>query len=409
MSSSAPIIIRIDRQAWRQTRVMLPTLLILLSLLGLGIGDSLNRTLAPAQAEAEAEVVSARPADYPTRGADLNPALYSLELPPPPLDALPYDVRSPLSNGDSVPVKKRWLWVPEGQAIRVTADRFEIPVGTTWWKEFYVETDRGTFLMERRILQRVAVTPRNPEGWAFFSSHHLPEQAGSDPLVFDSVGEEASRFAFAPTDWLPTQPRFEPLEVRFRDVRGVEYGYVFPGAVQCTVCHAGATGAYPNAEPDWVMAFGLHPNNLTPDSFTALVARGWLVGAGAPLAEAQPVGEGASFEQLTLELNAVLRNNCASCHNSASVAAASYSAFILDPNKAYTPDELVALLSVQGVMVEGAHPLVTPGDLANSEVWLRLNGLDGRRRMPPAEGGLAHPDPDLLALWEAWIMAAATP
>jgi hypothetical protein len=58
------------------------------------------------------------------------------------------------------------------------------------------------------------------------------------------------------------------------------------------------------------------------------------------------------------------------------------------------------------MMGEAGFPLVTPGDLAQSEIWLRLNGLEERRRMPPLEGGLPEPDPRMLELWRQWILAA---
>lgn len=412
MPDSNEMVVRLDRRKLSLTATALPAIIVLMSVLAWAIGDSLSATtrreMVADAANISPAAVPTTPPAYPQRGSEINTNLFGVQLPPPPLDALPYDVREPLSNGVAVPVKKRWLWVPDGQAIRVGATGFDVPVGTMWWKEFYAETDRATFLIERRIIQRVVPSARHPDGWAFYSSYHLPEGELVSPLLLASTGADAAPFMFSPTDWLPTQPRLDPLEVRFEDARGLQYAYVFPGQIQCQVCHAGATGAYPNADEDAVQVFGLHPNNLTPESFTALVARGWLVGAdqtNVPPVSAQPYAD-QSFDELTTTLTGVIRNNCASCHNPSPDAAASFTAFVVDPNADYSADALLALLSAPGMMVLDAHPLVTPGDLMSSEIWLRLNGLEDRRRMPPVEGGLPDPDPAMLALWQAWIERA---
>lgn len=68
-----------------------------------------------------AEQMAAR-RGYPLRGRDISPQVLNELLPPPPLDAQLYEVREQLSNGWTVPLKKRWLWLPEGQAIRLVRD-----------------------------------------------------------------------------------------------------------------------------------------------------------------------------------------------------------------------------------------------------------------------------------------------
>lgn len=363
---------------------------------------------------------------YPESGSQLNPNTFALQLPPPPLDAMPYDVRFELSNGLDVPVKKRWLWIPPGQAITVseTADgslNVDVPVGSMWWKEFYIETDRGAFLIERRIIVRVNQSRRHTDGWAFYSSHYRPAVVDPNtPIVLSSLSDEAKRFLFLPTDWMPTQEVREHFEVRFEDSRGLQSAYVFPGQVQCTVCHAGASGAYPNDGTSPIQVFGFHPNNLTPASFEALVRRGWirngerLLTADYVLPE-MPSMNGAprmsdpsaepSLEALTVELVGVMRNNCASCHNNSPDASGSVSAFVMDPNRAYTAEELLEMLRAKGRMVADANPLVVPGHPEQSELWLRLMGLDGRRRMPPVEGGLPDIDPRIVSLVESWIIS----
>jgi len=158
------------------------------------------------------------------------------------------------------------------------------------------------------------------------------------------------------------------------------------------------------------LAFGLHPNNLTPASLAALQSRGWLTGAELLLTPDYPLGQKpvlTDLEALTPQVVAALRNNCASCHNASPLALGHSTAFVLDPNRAYTTAELLAVLAGPGKMMGAATlPLVVPGDPDHSEIMLRLQGLDGRRRMPPAEGGLPEPEAQISALLRAWILAA---
>lgn len=419
-SSPRTITLHFHRQKLVLAFTALPVLIVIMFALVDMVASNLDRRLAgvPAESAPAAQPVArtAPQETYPATGSELNINQFSLRIPPPPLDSIPYDVRDSLLNGTNVPVKKRWLWVPPGQQITVTGGengdvKVNVPSGSIWWKEFYIETDRGTFMIERRIVAKVDVSARNPEGWAYYTAHYLPEGARDDaPIMVSSTSEEAEKYMFQPHEWMPTRQEGTHMEVRFADSRGVEYGYVFPGQTQCMACHGGAAGAYPNGDSDPIFAFGLHPNNLTPESFTALVERGWIANAEQlltpdyrgemPDTVSQPVLQ----ELQTSQVVGLLRNNCASCHNGSTYSAANFTAFVIDPNKNYTTDELRALLGVDGKMVEGAFSLVTPGDLSRSELWLRINGHDGRRRMPPVEGGLPDIDPRVITLLENWIV-----
>lgn len=405
------ITIRLDKYKLHATLMALPVLVIVM----FAIVDTFATNVAfdahPGVAPSLVSTPASAAPSYPATGSELNVSLFSLQLPPPSLDALPYDVREPLSNGDSVPVKKRWLWVPPGQQIVVSEGvdgrlNIDVPEGALWWKEFYVETDRGSFLIERRIIARVAASRANPNGWAYYSAHYQSPDMGPEAVILDSGSTQASQFVLQPDEWIPTQNEALHQEIRFEDTRGVQYGYVFPGQTQCAACHNGAAGAYPNADDDPIMVFGLHPNNLTAESFVALVERGWITNGEMLLS--QPVVAHTEavmpIDALTDDLVAVIRNNCASCHNASPHAAANFTRFIVDPNYAYGTDELRQLLSVEGAMMPNAKPLVTPGRLDESEIWLRINGLEDRRQMPPVEGGLPDGDPDIIALFERWII-----
>jgi len=354
---------------------------------------------------------------YIKQGHDVDEASLSKMLPPPPLDALPYEVRTPLSNGWSVPVKKRWIWLPEDTQIAVKqlpdgTLNVTVPTGTKWWKEFYLETDKGVSLIERRIVLKT------PTGWQFYTAHYQPDGTDNKITVHSGSGE-AQRYLFQADEWLPTQSIATSLEVDFQDDRGKVYPYMFPGQTLCSACHVGAAGAYPNKsdDPDTaISAFGFHPNNLTPESYKALVERGWIIGGdllltqGYPLSETHvaPAGteQQSDADSKTQQVVAVLRNNCLSCHNASNNAMGRTTGFILDPNKDYTTQELVTALNVKGKMFgDETNFIVTPGDPDHSEIMLRLMGLDGRRRMPPAEGGLPQPNDHFIDLVRSWILA----
>jgi len=184
--------------------------------------------------------------------------------------------------------------------------------------------------------------------------------------------------------------------------------YVFPGKVNCDLCHGGAAGAYREPERQPVLAFGAHPGALTAASIKALVQRGWLVlseeqlrGLREPPRLVQGEGEAAQLGERVL---ALFRMNCLSCHNTASLAAARDTGFVLAPGRAYSLGELRRALGGQSrVMGALGRPVLSPGQPAQSELVLRLRGLEGRRRMPPAEGGVPELDAELGALVSGFI------
>ena len=373
---------------------------------------------------------------YIERGADIHPSQLDSFLPPPPRDAIPYEVREPLRNGRTVPVKKRWLWVPEEHQITykpVTLDdksvaHMEVPTGSMWWKEFYIETSAGAQLIERRILRKTD----DAGGWRLYTAHFLPEAAdGITGNLLDIASflwtPGSARFFYSPEEWMPTVKKSAQTKVTFYDNTGAEFPYIFPGGTACTRCHNGAAAAYDEADDARTLAFGLHPRNLTAQSVKNFISQGQfdapsfesaLADETARAAETQrlvallrpssgvPADSEEAAEARTRRLLDVFRNNCVSCHNHSAQADARVAALKLDPNRDYTTKELVQLLvttSVRGPNSRGL-PLLTPGRPDLSELYLRLLGTGGRLRMPPAEGGLPEQDPYFLALVEDWIM-----
>jgi mono/diheme cytochrome c family protein len=327
---------------------------------------------------------------------------------------VPYEVRHPLNNGPAVPVKKRWIWIPGGTKIGLSVLRgtiaARVPVGALLWKEFYLGTDGRVDLVERRILLKVADRDRDNGwllngGWRFYTSHHLPRRADGRNGYEGELEvplDEAAPYLYRPDRWMPTQAKGAATFVTFTGARG-RYPYVFPGKTQCAVCHDGAAGGYGNPEARPVLAFGPHPDNLTTASFRALVKRGWIDGPAA-LVKRYSDPPSPSSGDPTARLVDVFRNNCLSCHNGSSRAIGRDTAFVLEPGRDYTSEALRARLRRRSaVMGRLGFSVVAPGSPAESELVLRLKGAAGRRRMPPAEGGLPDRDERLIKLASRWV------
>lgn len=353
---------------------------------------------------------------YPARGAAIADSMLEYVLPPPPRDAVAYEVPYPLNNGPAVPVKKRWIWIPDGTKIRLSsaAGRFsvKIPVGAKLWKEFYVKAGQKPRLVERRILLKVS--DRNEEngwllngGWLLYTSHHLPRRAdGKNGFEIELTVplDEADPYFFRPDSWMPTQGKGASTFVTFTG-KQARAAYVFPGMTQCILCHDGAAGAYANPEPYPVLAFGPHPDNLTTASFRALVKRGWIDAPQSLIQTVSSADRSSGVDEQTWQLLSRLRNNCLSCHNSSTRATGKHTAFVLEPGQSYPAQTLLSRLKkTSSVMGSLGVSVVTPGSPEHSELILRLRGAEGRRRMPPAEGGLPDPDEGLTALATSWVL-----
>jgi hypothetical protein len=397
------------RPTTRSARAMLsyPASLVLLVPLIVVAVSIYFTTQSPA---VEQRWVSLPGSGYLSSGSEVDDSSLAQALPPPPLDAVPYEVRTPLFNGAEV-VKHRWLWVPEGEVITADTDvdgeiAVTVPVGTKLWKEFSLRTESGVHLVERRVIARVDPSV-DPSGWRYFASHTDPALAEAveidDGVIrADTSSATFDRFTWQPEDWLPTQTG-GASELAFIEDDDV-HGYVFPGQANCSLCHGGAAGAYSPAG-DAMVAFALNPENLEPESLARIAARGWMRGSAVANIPAPDLARRPSEQDdRTARLVGYLRNNCASCHNTDEGAAARMTALHLDPNRKYSTAELADTLSTTAIMMgDRGLPLVEPGDPGRSEIMLRVEGLEGRRRMPPLEGGVPVPDAAFTSLLREWI------
>ena len=336
--------------------------------------------------------------------------------------ALPYDVREPLRNGKNVPVKKRWIEVPPGQSIDLlkTADGKwvpRIPDGSKLWKEFYLETDLGVELIERRLTLKVSEVLAqkahlDPGGWFFVTAYTPPTgsaQFGRNPwdkVAVPMLQGSALKSRVGPGASLPIQRRPGPLSVAFDG--HTQSDYMFPGSTACYQCHGGASSGFRSEEDLPTLAFGIHPDNLTPESLKRLVSRGVVKLQGLP-ADSQEANQ-TPEEQRHQKFWGLLRNNCLSCHNPDPLAAAKTTGFVLDPNVHLDRRALAILLS-KSISRRNAEklPIVTPGKPSESELILRLKGESHRRRMPPVEGGVPNLDTEFLETAIQWVQETAGP
>lgn len=338
------------------------------------------------------------PNGRPRTAAELRAASFDHWLPPPPIEAMPYEIGSPLFNGKDVVQKRRWLWIPTGTQIQAERSASgwtaRIPQGALLWKEFWVRGSAGPRLIERRLMERVA-NGNGLAGWRFYKSHYLP--ARPQRRIFPSA-IEASAYYLHPDAWLPTQPTGQSVTFETNDDGGEKLRYVFPGKGQCIACHAGASGWYGEASDS--LAFGVAELIDVSQSRDELIRRRWLIVHGVPPFESSGAG---AFQTETDRLVAMLRTNCLSCHNPSEQAMAQRTGFVLDPRKRYRPDELEQALSRRGVMMGAdTQPLLDTNDLERSEILIRLKGTHGRRRMPPLEGGVATTDEKLNRAIREW-------
>lgn len=322
----------------------------------------------------------------------------------PPAEAIAYDIVSPLRNGKNVIAKKRWVSVPDGQTIEFLMQSngkylVDYPEGTRLWKEFYIETMAGVFLIERRLTSKLS------DGWAFASAYTMPKT----PLSLDDLfpwnlrtielqKDNLSSMLFKPTDSLPLQNRAAALNVHFDDENSSSSSYMFPGTRNCSTCHQGANAAFANADSNRVLAFGIHPQNLTSESLRRLIQ------AQKVKIDRQEIAALPEIDAQTNQVVAMMRNNCLSCHNEDTKAAAQHTAFRLDPTRQYSKNDLVNILSVRSLRFGvKSQPLLTRGNPEESELVLRMRGAGGRLRMPPADGGVPVIDDEFALLVENWI------
>ena len=300
-------------------------------------------------------------------GSDTIPALLSETgcmddtdpaLPGPAL--IPYSPAAPFWSDGAT--KERWLALPDGTSISVTADgNFGFPVGSVLVKHFRI----GDRLVETRMFMR-----HTDGGWAGYTYRWNAAQTDATRVVGGATVDLGSG------SWL------------------------YPSEAECMRCHTSAAGralGLEIAQLNNVLAYpqtGREANQLV-----TLDALGML---SPPLAAdpedlatlPDPFGDAP----LASRARAYLHTNCAGCHRPGGPTPSDMD-WRYDVSLTGTSSCDVPPVTGSDLGVNEAR-LLSPGDPARSLVWLRMSVRDAHA-MPPI-GSLAV-DPDGLTLVGDWI------
>jgi len=254
--------------------------------------------------------------------------------------------------------KQRWVWVPECEPIdSADMDDWQLPVGTTLFKEFSLDGKR----IETRIIARIGPGPRD---FAFAS--YLWNEAESDANLVEPEGHP--------------------------DARGTPHD--IPSKAECLRCHG--SYAYGGGRPS--RALGFSALQLAHDD-AALQLDALELTHPVPAIEVP----GDPTERAAL---GYLHANCGHCHN--------------DTADRVPHVDLNLSLSVDTLEVTGSEAWLTAVDRPNtlfndqhvsgrvvsgdpqaSAVWVRMQARGSVAQMPPVGSEIA--DSAGLAAVRAWI------
>jgi hypothetical protein len=270
---------------------------------------------------------------------------------------VPFSVRHPLwSDGAE---KARFVELPPCSTIDTTdMDRWSVPVGTKFWKEFSVSGKR----VETRLLHR--------------------------------FGPELGDFVFVAYQWDDTESDATSVPNGVEDANGTTHD--IPAVWECLTCHTRL--------PERVLGFSAIQLSHT--------GAGWTMSslsAAQKLSVPQPAGyriPGNGTERAAL---GYLHGNCGHCHNATVWGETFQTPYDLRVGVGDTEVEDVgAYRTAVGVPVEtffapGVTMRIAPGAPWSSCVFYRMNQRGNGEQMPPF--GTEEVDPDGLAAVEKWILS----
>ena len=268
--------------------------------------------------------------------------------------------------------KQRYVWLPPGKTVDVTnPDDFDYPVGTRFWKEFYVGPAGSQKLGETRFLLKSAA------GWLY------------TVYVWSSDGMTATQHNEGVEDLFAT-------------------GHTVPSREQCKTCHIGRQ----NFILGW--DFIMLGTGATGVTARGLAQDGQLSGLDPKLLDLQVPGD--AVEKAAL---AYLHANCGvSCHNTTIDATGNPSGLYLRLEVAKM-DSPHSTSAVDGINQNpapnaklGALPSdrsyfdIRPRDLDRSLVYLRMNHRGSDTAMPPLGTHQVHEQG--VSAVKAWIESMTT-
>jgi hypothetical protein len=256
--------------------------------------------------------------------------------------------------------KQRFVVVPEGASIDSSAENWEFPEGTLFFKTFSYATEPGESRpIETRVLRRSA------KGYEY--SVYLWDEDAADASLLD--GKTST-----------------PVAV---ELEGEEFEHVVPSRLQCRSCHE-------SQEPNVIGFDELRLNSALPGheetQLDELAAAGVINEApSAPLSIDEP-------DALTRDVLGYLQGNCVHCHNGGT---GENSAFSMDYREA-----VANLINVETTS-ELLHGLrIKPGVPEESALYLALTAdpaaMD-EQPMPPL--GVQRRDEATSAMFEEWILS----
>ena len=270
-----------------------------------------------------------------------------------------YDVRYPLySDGNA---KARFAHFPDGVVVDTSDPRaWEMPVGSSFFKTFYHQSDAQDDATRRRVETRIL--HKRADGW----------DVGT--YVWNDAGTEAEL-------WDGTRADFD-----FPTTEGT-YRYTVPSRSDCLACH--------QAAPDFVAGFEaaqLVDVDSGRTQLDELEARGLF---SDDVATAEPSGSSAAQAAL-----GYLHTNCSHCHNPTS------SVYVLTPMDLRYWNATESTVDVTPRLFFSGDPdvrLVSPQDPEASALYrvVAAPRTGERASMPPV--GTSIIDDAGLATLRAWI------
>lgn len=263
----------------------------------------------------------------------------------------PYDVKIPFWSDNAE--KERWFMIPAEKTIDFNADENWIfPSGSTWIKQFYLETEPGNSLSRRKVETRFFVIT---DDGAYGLSYAWNESQTDATLV----GENGLTADYS---------IFENGNVRTQQ-------WIYPSRTQCMTCHTRQAGFALGFNTRQLNRDVLCENGVT-NQIKILDEAGYF---SAPVTNFNLLPEFADIsdpnQSMEFRARSYLAANCSQCHQPLGVSYGNWDA------RMSTPLSQTGLLN-GGLNDPNVH-LVIPGSPSSSQLWNRLSGSASYQRMPP--------------------------
>jgi uncharacterized repeat protein (TIGR03806 family) len=282
-------------------------------------------------------------------------------------DFVAYEVNAPLyADGAS---KRRFVYVPPGTKAHVSADRWQLPVGSYLVKTFSLPVDaRNPKLGERLIETRFLV--KTSDG--FRAATYVWNSDQTDAIA--SSGD-----VDLPVSWIDAAGQKHARTVHV------------PDSAECNACHSGRALAFRSRQLDRAGSYA----DGTHDQISHLVAAG--VVDGPPPAHARlsdPFGDAPLDERARSYLDA----NCSHCHGQGGIAEPTK--LLWDFEHTDAPHLAVCRDTAE---VDGRDRVIVPGHPEASEFLARMLTTDPFVHMP--RGPTRSIDPRGVELLSSWVAA----